>query len=66
MSKTSDFKEGDSVIFTPPHLKDSDEPVKPENCGIVTSTNDTYVFVRYNGNTTSHATNPEFLQKECY
>jgi hypothetical protein len=64
MKNTTDFNVGDQVIFTPPHLIGSNEPVLHENCGRVTSTNDTYVFVSFMGNSTSHACKPESLQKE--
>lgn len=53
-------KKGDIVIYTPPYL-DSSTTANIEE-GIVTSKNDTYVFVRYGRNSLqSKATRPQDL-----
>lgn len=50
---------GDGVIYRPrPHRPWADEPEE----GIITSVNDSYVFVRYGGQQTSAATNPADLE----
>lgn len=58
-----DIKEGDEVVYIPKYLLmgDKSKMVKTENLGIVTSKNETYVFVRYKNNTGSQATLPEDL-----
>ena len=63
--KPEDFKVGDKVIYVPKDhllLGDSDKMTKEENLGIVTSVNDTCVFVKYNSSPdNSQATNAEDL-----
>lgn len=55
--KTTDFEEGDRVVYRNPHDK------KPQE-GTVTSTNHLYVFVCYGlPGSTSQATKPEDLEK---
>jgi len=61
--KTELINIGDEVVYIPKHLLvgEKSQMVKDENLGVVTSKNDTYIFVRYNGNTGSQATRPEDL-----
>lgn len=61
--RIEDIKIGDKVIYIPDHLLigDHDKMILIENLGIVTSKNDRFVFVRYNGETNSKATNAEQL-----
>ena len=62
--KPKDFKVGDKVVYIPQHLLvgDSDKMIKEENLGIVTSINDTCVFVKYNSSpNNSQSTNAEDL-----
>ena len=54
MNKTIDFNPGDLVVY-------ESGPDREE--GMVTSTNEEYVFVRYGTNKTSQATRPEDLTK---
>jgi hypothetical protein len=58
-----EFEIGDDVIFIPPHFIDKKNPISLVNCGIVTSTDDSYVYVMYSGNTKSHSTIPHYLYK---
>ena len=60
---TKPFKEGDYVIYIPDYLLNGpkNEMIKDKNLGIVTSKNDTYVFVKYFGNNGSQATRPDEL-----
>jgi len=55
-----DIKDGDFVVYIPKHLLTGpkDEMIQDRNLGVVTSKNDTYVFVRYPmiNNTGSQAT----------
>lgn len=53
MRKTGDFKTGQNVIYTAGHGE--------KESGVVTSTNDKFVFVRYGNNLQSQATSPEDL-----
>jgi hypothetical protein len=58
----ADFKAGDRVLYVPHHANgDTNHP----DCerGVVTSTNEVNVFVRYGARTGSQATSPEDLQK---
>jgi len=64
MEKTTDFKVGDEVYYTSPHL--IGEGRTQDNYGLVTSTNDTFVFVSFNHNPTSHACRPDSLEKSNY
>lgn len=41
-----------------------ERPFCSKEVGVITSVNDTYVFVRYGTNQTSHATSPEDLTLE--
>jgi hypothetical protein len=61
--RKEDIKEGDPVIYIPNHLLigDKDKMIKTENLGIVRMINDTYVFVQYNGQQRTQATNAEDL-----
>lgn len=54
---------GDPVVYIPRDLLvgERSEMIKDENLGVVTSKNDTYVFVRYKDKTGSQATQPEDL-----
>jgi len=54
---------GDEVVYIPRHLLigKKEEMVKEENLGVVTSKNDTYVFVKYKNNEGSQATKPDDL-----
>jgi hypothetical protein len=58
-----DIQIGDKVVYIPKHLliADTHDIIKTENLGVVTSLNDTYVFVRYKGKSHSQATKPEDL-----
>lgn len=59
--KSSDFKKGDKVRYVPRHVKGDYHHRDCEN-GVVSSTNDYYVFVKYNDdNYNAPATNPEDL-----
>jgi hypothetical protein len=66
--KLKDINIGDKVIYIPIHLLigDKSEMVKFNNIGIVTSKNDQYVFVRYNGTNGSQATRPDDLYSLKY
>ena len=57
------IKREDKVVYIPDHMitADANNRLADENLGIVTSVNDTYVFVQYLGNTNSQATRPENL-----
>lgn len=59
--KIEDIQIGDTVVYIPLYLLKGpkSEMVKYKNLGVVTSKNDTYVFVCYNGCTGSQATKPE-------
>lgn len=61
--KIENISIGDEVVYIPKHLLMGEKAnmIKEENLGVVTSKNDTYVFVRYKGNTGSQATLPEDL-----
>lgn len=62
--KITDINSGDFVVYIPKHLLlgDKDKMVEDRNIGVVTSKNDTFVFVKYPliGDT-SQATAPEDL-----
>ena len=70
--KTSDFKHGDRVTYIPTH---AGRDIKHKDCenGVVSSTNDRFVFVKYDNGMcimttgdepyTSQATNPDDLIK---
>lgn len=64
---TKPFERDDKVIYIPKFLlmAASDigkrSMIKTENVGVVTSTNDSYVFVRYLNNEGSQATSPDDL-----
>jgi len=55
MSKTSDFHVGQGVVYRP-HAS------SPPEDGVVTSTNENYVFVQYRGDFHSKATHPDDLE----
>lgn len=57
-----DFKAGDMVRYVPYHAEGN---MRHEDCenGRVTSTNDTYVFVRFGVGETSQACKPDQLVK---
>ena len=60
--RTSDFHPGDRVLYVPNHAQgDTTHP----DCerGVVTSTNEVNVFVRYGAGIHAQATSPEDLQK---
>jgi hypothetical protein len=61
--RLEDIKVDDKVVYIPDYLfmGDKTEMVKDENLGIVTSMNDTFVFVRYLGKNNSQATRAEDL-----
>lgn len=58
-----DINIGDEVVYIPRHLLTGkkEEMVKDENLGIVTSKNDSYIFVRYKDKTGSQATSANDL-----
>lgn len=58
--KLEDIQPGDRVVF----IKNKVSHNGPLEYGEVTSKNDTYVFVRYDGYNNSKATRPEDLKKE--
>ncbi len=62
--RLENIEKGDYVVYIPKHLLlgDKDKMVEDKNLGIVSSKNDTYVFVVYplNGSN-SQATRPEDL-----
>lgn len=66
---TADFTNGEQVRYVPAHA-DGDENHSDVECGYVNSSNDTYVFVRYERNgilqQTSQATSPTDLIKGHY
>ena len=64
MKKTTDFKVGDEIYYTAPHLIGEDRT--QDNYGMVTSINDTFVFVSFNHYSTSHACRPEYLEISNY
>jgi hypothetical protein len=66
--RIEDINIGDKVVYIPRDLLmgDKSKMVKDENLGEVTSKNDTYVFVRYNGKTGSQATEPADLYSLKY
>lgn len=51
---------GNKVVYRAPHQHRYDSPGQE---GVVTSVNDTYVFVRYGASTTSQATRPQDLSR---
>jgi hypothetical protein len=57
------IKEGDKVVYIPHRLLvgDRDKMILEDNLGVVTSKNDTYVFVLYKGKNNSQATRPDDL-----
>lgn len=59
---TSDFRAGERVLYVPNHASGD---TKHPDCerGVVTSTNEVNVFVRYAGRTQSQATRPDDLLK---
>jgi hypothetical protein len=57
---TADFTPGDTVLYVPNHAH-GDKTHPDCELGVVTSTNDVNVFVRYNGRTQSQATSPDDL-----
>jgi len=65
---TAEFKKGNAVLYIPEHLmreaiaagNDGGIHIK-ENLGVVTSVNDTYVFVKYTGDIHPKATRPHNL-----
>jgi hypothetical protein len=61
--KHSDINEGDKVVYIPHHLLvgDKNKMVEEKNLGVVTSKNDSYIFVRFKGNTGSQACKAEDL-----
>ncbi len=61
--KIEDIKIGDKVIYIPNHLLigPKNEMIQENNLGEVTSKNDIYVFVRYNGMNHSQATRADDL-----
>lgn len=65
--KTTDFQPGDHVRYVPPWAKGNANHESCEN-GVVSSVNDTFVFVKYirGGalNTTATATRPDCLIKD--
>ena len=60
--KTSDFHPEDIVTYIPHHARQNENHPDRE-LGVVTSVNDTVVFVRYGDNTSSQATRPDDLEK---
>ena len=64
---TKPFKQGDRVIYIPRSLLmaargiGKESMIKTKNLGVVTSTNDRYVFVRYRNNNGAEATSPSDL-----
>jgi hypothetical protein len=61
--KHEEINIGDKVVYIPRHLLTGpkEEMVKDENLGIVTSKNDSYIFVRYKDKTGSQATSANDL-----
>jgi hypothetical protein len=53
LKSLTDSDRGRAVVFTP--------RVGPHEDGVITSWNDKYIFVRYDGDKTSKATNPSNL-----
>lgn len=60
---TADFHEGEHVLYVPNHAHGDRKHPDCER-GVVTSTNEVNVFVRYEGRTQSQATSPEDLVKD--
>ncbi len=58
--KPTDFKVGELVLYIPRH---AGAHLSQAERGIVTSTNEYYVFVRYGSALHSNATRPEDLRK---
>ena len=60
---TSPFEKGDFVIYIPAHLLSGHKRgmIEKKHLGIVSSKNEIYVFVKYDGNETAQATNPDDL-----
>ena len=61
--KIEDIQVGDKVVYVPKHLLigPSEQIIKMENLGVVTSKNENYVFVRYRLDSHSKATRAEDL-----
>lgn len=59
---TDDFKPGQNVTYVPYHAH-GDRGHKDCEHGVVSSTNDTYVFVRFSVNGTAQACKPDQLVK---
>ena len=58
---TDRFHPGDTVIFTPRHLRGSADSSADER-GVVTSVTARYVFVRFGEGVTAAACFPEYLR----
>jgi len=61
--KLTDIKRGDKVVYIPAHMITASDKhrLADENLGIVTSKNDTFVFIQFLGNIQSQAVKPEDL-----
>ena len=59
----NDIEIGDKVVYIPDYLLKgpAKDRIQDKNLGVVTSKNDTFVFVRYANGTNSQATSPEDL-----
>ncbi len=60
--RARDFSPGDRVLYVPHHANGDTTHADCER-GVVTSTNEVNVFVRYGAGIHSQATSPEDLQK---
>lgn len=56
----TDFQQGDRVVYVPGHANGDPKSTACER-GVVSSTNDRFVFARYGGGTTAQATDPRDL-----
>jgi hypothetical protein len=56
--KTTDFKKGDRVLYIPHHAQENQEHPDCEQ-GVVSSINDTYVFVKYDNSMCTMITGDE-------